>query len=1215
MPSQQGVAAGVRIADYPKPRTKTRPLPQVLASLAINFSDDDLHCAGMFVGSLGRLNALLEPSCDPDVVADSWKAYLDVSREHSQPQGAQLTGVLIALLAILEGFSGDKHRRDRLTRSLHKHQLGWLGSWRELNIRLAGQLYAHTGRLSQEADYLTTEKVYHEALTSWSVVEALDAKGSVAQRRIWRGMRGVARLWLARRHVEPLDYLLGAHNDFIVAFKSGDTSPQHFVLHTEAVQRLWQALGDDAYLQMAVDIMGTAVAAGVQTPELDAARGDIMFARGLRALSAAGAPPDGHDGPERLQESVELLDGLEGDESSVGQHGAVANNETPVTFPLAAHAAASAFRAGTKWYTKSLRQITPGSDLHVIWTVRRGQAAIREAHAFRLLGRPQFDRSRRAALQLAIVDLGICENPETSIHGPYWPWAVLEIVRFNLRDNPHTGLDENADLVRRGLAYAEAQLPVTDSKRLRLQHLDLEIRLRIATEQGDLAALRTNLASACTDGHVRVPASPLIYGARAIALDFPEDGSTIPEDDLALILTVVERLESEALRSPTGHRRFLASHAVTLLVLASARSSLSTDRSMLKRIYDLARTAADADPALEDPLTMARRARAAMRYARSLTSSDLEDEKIDAVELYAESIDLFERIVARGDRIWFSLTDQLPASGDLLEDGAVSAESTAALVFPGEADMTSLLAEAYLRRDSLVRSIRDVDAAIRNFERSREVGNDSHQLLGLLADAYYRAGRRRRDPAALRRCVSLKHDARNSGSEPAREAYSVAASAAHALWKLTDDPGDYRTAISLASWAAAVDPAWPWPPLQLAELATSEGRGPAALPAEPPVDYGSGVVAAADVWSAAKTADTEQLFIMGCTKAVESLEFRQIVLGGRSHAYVLEDPHGLLSTTLVLKPMDDAASAEAEMGNLRDFAAYLSRSNAPTWAETVQPLAIVPTKGHPVLATRRSAGRTLTAVVSNALRDSSTACLDNALESLQRALRLLARVHAWRGTPPTGAGDPQSRAAPLPRKALVEELKVLGVRDAGAAAQAWVDAVPLGLPVLGKRDAHADNWLITDTGHVVALDLQASGWLPLGFEVAQLVEDTALLDALPDEARRRSALIEIYLTELASVWPQLSGIPEVSSQTWSTAYACFAARRAIFLLRRSARPLPSDSSSGTRAVARLTLEHSRRILRRSVAMVPSLAPLLESLPRSPSEHGFLAPPGDMSRCS
>jgi hypothetical protein len=1195
MPSQQGVAvAGIRIADYPKPRTEPRPLPQVLASLAINFSDEDLHTAGMFVGGLGRLNALLEPSCDPDVVADSWKAYLDVSREQSQ-QSAHLTGVLIALLAILEGCAGGKRRRDRLTMSLRKHQLGWLGSWRELNVRLAGQLYAHTGRLSTEGDYLTTEKVYHEALWSWSVVGALDARGSTAQRRIWRGMRGVARLWLARRDAEPLDDLLAAHDDFTVAFQNGDTSPQHFVLHAEVVQRLYQALGDDAYLQMAEDITAAAVAEGVRTPEFDAARGDTMFARGLRALSVAGAPPEGDSGPESLQESVELLHGLE-DESHAGQHSTVADNGIPVTSLLAVRAAASAFRAATMWYTKSLKQITAGSDLYLIWTVRRGQAATREAHALRLLGRPRFHRSRRVALQLAIVDLGVCENPETPIHGFYWPWAVLEIVRLNLRDSPHTGLDENADLVRRGRAYAEAQLPETDNRRLRLEQLDLEIRLRIATEVGDLAVLRANLASACSDGDVRTPATPLIYAARAIALDFSEDGGPIPEDDLALILAVVQRLESEASRSTAGHRRYLASHAVTLLVLASGRSSLSTDRSMLKRIYDLACMAADTDPALEDPLTMAQRARAAMRYARSLASSDLEDEKIDAVEFYSESIDLFEHIVAHGDRIWFSLTDQLPASDDLFEDGAVSAESAPALVLPSEADMTSLLAEAYLRRDSLVRSTRDVDAAVRNFERSRAAGNDSYQLLGLLADAYYRAGRRRRDPLALRQCISLKHEARNSGSEPAREAYSVAASAAYALWKLTGDPGDYRTAVSLASWAAAVDPAWPWPPLQLAELVTSPGQDPAALPAEPPVDQGSGVAAAADVWSTAKAADTERLFIMGCTKAVESLEFRQTVLGGRSHAYVLEDPHGLLSTTLVLKPMDDAASAEAEMGNLRDFAAYLSRSNAPAWAETVQPLAIVATKGRPVLATRRSSGRTLTAVVSNALRDPSTARLDHALESLQRALRLLARVHAWRGAPPTGAGDHQSRAVPLPREALVKDLKVLGVSDAAAAARAWVRAVPPGLPVLGKRDAHADNWLITDTGRVVALDLQASGWLPLGFEVAQLLEDTALLDAIPDDVRLRTELIEMYLTELASVWPQLSGIPEAGSHTWSTAYACFAARRAIYRLARAVRPRRSDSSSGTRAVARLALEHSRRTLRRSVETVPSLAPLLESLP-------------------
>ena len=295
------------------------------------------------------------------------------------------------------------------------------------------------------------------------------------------GNAGVARLWLARRDAEPLDDLLGAHDDFTAAFKNGDTSPQHFVLHAEVAQRLYQAAGDETYLQVAEDITTAAVAAGVRTPELDAARGDTMFARGLRALSVTGGSPEADSGPESLQESVELLHGLEDDESRAGQYRAVADNGIPVTSPLAVRAAASAFRAATMWYTKSLQQITAGSNLHLVWTVRRGQAATREAHALRLLGRPQFHRSRRVALQLALADLGVCENPETPIHGHYWPWAVLESVRLNLRDSPHTGLDENADLVRRGLAYAEAQLPETDNRRLRLEHLDLEIQLRIAT--------------------------------------------------------------------------------------------------------------------------------------------------------------------------------------------------------------------------------------------------------------------------------------------------------------------------------------------------------------------------------------------------------------------------------------------------------------------------------------------------------------------------------------------------------------------------------------------------------------------------------------------------------------------------------------------------------------------------------------------------------------
>ncbi len=44
-----------------------------------------------------------------------------------------------------------------------------------------------------------------------------------------------------------------------------------------------------------------------------------------------------------------------------------------------------------------------------------------------------------------------------------------------------------------------------------------------------------------------------------------------------------------------------------------------------------------------------------------------------------------------------------------------------------------------------------------------------------------------------------------------------------------------------------------------------------------------------------------------------------------------------------------------------------------------------------------------------------------------------------------------------------------------------------------KRDAHGGNWLRDDMGRIVAIDMESSGFLPVGYDVAQLIEDSAML--------------------------------------------------------------------------------------------------------------------------
>lgn len=55
-----------------------------------------------------------------------------------------------------------------------------------------------------------------------------------------------------------------------------------------------------------------------------------------------------------------------------------------------------------------------------------------------------------------------------------------------------------------------------------------------------------------------------------------------------------------------------------------------------------------------------------------------------------------------------------------------------------------------------------------------------------------------------------------------------------------------------------------------------------------------------------------------------------------------------------------------------------------------------------------------------------------------------------------------------------------------------IEGINYSYPIL-RRDAHIDNWLITEDGNYYAIDLEAKGYRPLGYELAQLTDDHNLL--------------------------------------------------------------------------------------------------------------------------
>ena len=65
------------------------------------------------------------------------------------------------------------------------------------------------------------------------------------------------------------------------------------------------------------------------------------------------------------------------------------------------------------------------------------------------------------------------------------------------------------------------------------------------------------------------------------------------------------------------------------------------------------------------------------------------------------------------------------------------------------------------------------------------------------------------------------------------------------------------------------------------------------------------------------------------------------------------------------------------------------------------------------------------------------------------------------------------------------------------------------LPMYRRRDAHPLNWLVVSEDRLLAVDLEATGWRPMTYEVAQLTEDSCLLP--PKDWDSRLAVLNAYM--------------------------------------------------------------------------------------------------------
>ncbi|MGC8921233.1 hypothetical protein AB7952_21680 [Streptomyces sp. PG2] len=824
-------------------------------------------------------------------------------------------------------------------------------------------------------------------------------------------------------------------------------------------------------------------------------------------------------------------------------------------------------RAAETAYTEAAR--TPGPP--GARGVDPGYLLARRGHVRHQLYRFDVDvRGRRTGAQLeaALEDL---LAPEAARHTrkEVIAAALLDRSRIRLRRRDADG--SAADLDRARALLDTSPQPASLVAQVRVRELDEAVDRAVANrDTGTLRRLAWEM--------IRLPSDAPLPGAamsRACRSLVAAEGV---EHNRLLLEYALERIETDVVHPhlrPSGQRH-VAGHAA-LLARLLARPGGETASAMLDRALALYRTSFDA---LDSPATASAYADAgacALALAKALAAGDDTDSE-DAAVLLREAVD------------WL---------GKALEEAGTSASAARAGFDP--VVVHSRLGEAALRSYAFEPGEHMLETAIRHLGESLALESAAPESLGgeavaarperdpvaihgHLGDAYYRRGTRNHDAEDLRRALGIKEETYEGGNR-ARENRSLAAAAAERLHRLTADETQLTRSAGYALQAVTCDPAWPWPVLQLADLARRpETLDPSILAGAAPTFLSASLLAG----------DRTALLAHAAELAARNREFTASVLGGQRRprenqgVFILNDGHRLIEQTIVLKRLA-APDATREWEWTRRLGQWLADRQAPGQWQLPEPLGLVPLEvpreenasreggappggkasGGPdaVYVMRRMRGRPLGATVADRLVGRG----EDPLPHFAEALRYLAAFQAWRvvddvETPRVSTGEHAGRWA-------AQVSKACGKLDASPGLRAaLLDLVgPLaapGRPVVAKKDPHPGNWIVTPQGALILLDVESEETLPLMQEAVTVVDDLPLLSLDEKGWLSRRKLYETYLAALEEFDLPVPGAADVLAESVE-ALSVFHAVKGIGRIRRRS----DEASSFTLALRGVQYEH------------------------------------------
>lgn len=473
----------------------------------------------------------------------------------------------------------------------------------------------------------------------------------------------------------------------------------------------------------------------------------------------------------------------------------------------------------------------------------------------------------------------------------------------------------------------------------------------------------------------------------------------------------------------------------------------------------------------------------------------------------------------------------------------------------------SKLGEAYLRlRSGTLGSAAAVKGAIDHLEAARALGNETPHLCGLLGDAYYRRGYQGGKREDLERALELKLSAQEKGHK-SRENFSLIGRLYYRLFELDSDPDLLARAVESAiqAWRhrdGPQDQSWPWPLFQLAEFARAPAREAAAARLRSDLQDDPFV-------AMYRRGDRNALLTAGVEAALQSDEFRRRVIGGRSEVFILEDPHELLATTMVLKPTPER-NATTERAATGAFFAHLRETGLLRRFGLPAPIAILPSDkpGEVIYAMERARGDGLNNHICGVDRRGY-----HGEPAVEAALEYLGHFHAWADGGPTEPRSMNGLAEPFSGY-----VRKLGLDRASASdlQRTFHRLIQMKLPFARKKDAHPENWLVSEQGKIVMIDLEATRPIPCLLDVVQLLDDYPVFRPDAPGWQRRIALCQDY-------WRRLFGI-EGETGLIQSAYEALAVFRCAFGITYCANKASEEQASSALQALGLRRNHYLELL-------------------------------------